>query len=646
MAKTLISPKQFFFFNKRFKLISNLFYLLLLLLLLKITILQIIEGEKYTKLAYNNRFQYIPIQTYRGEIFFRDFDPESELNEPLVSNVETLGVYLLPIHLRKTEAKNVIKRLSDLLNFNYTNKIAEFTNRANYYEPFLVADKIKTSQIARIAEKINDFPGVYWEPIYKRKYPMKNFASHIVGFVGKINKRELKLYQDNPQYHRNSILGKMGIEKYYDKELRGKEGILLRVVDAKNRIKKSSVIKEPEPGYNLVLTLDKRIQQIVESAMKHEVGSAIVMDPTTGEILAMVSKPDFDPNIFIEEDYKKIVKLNRHPKKPFLNRAIQAKYPPGSVFKIVTASAGLEEEVVSPQQTFLCRGYYKFENDDRVFHCTGIHGFVNIFRGIEFSCNVYFFNLSYYLGSRKLMAYAHYYGYGEKSGIDLPGEIRGFLPTHKWKKKVFGEPWYDGDTINMGIGQGFILSTVLQVADMMCGVANNGLIYQPHLLRAAYSAADGKLIYKTQRKLIHNVPVSEKNLNIIKRGLHLVTVGGTARYAGRFAKISFAGKTSTSQNTFGQPHAWFSCYAPYNSNSKRRKLVVTVFIENGGGGGEAAAPIAVAILNAVYFNDDPVAVKKKIKASIEKIHYERYLRRLKEKQFMEGGGGGETDIQF
>jgi cell division protein FtsI/penicillin-binding protein 2 len=198
----------------------------------------------------------------------------------------------------------------------------------------------------------------------------------------------------------------------------------------------------------------------------------------------------------------------------------------------------------------------------------------------------------------------------------------------------------------MGIGQGFILSTVLQVADMMCGVANNGLIYQPHLLRAAYSAADGKLIYKTQKKLIHNVPVSEKNLNIIKRGLHLVTVGGTARYAGRFAKISFAGKTSTSQNTFGQPHAWFSCYAPYNSNSKRRKLVVTVFIENGGGGGEAAAPIAVAILNAVYFNDDPVAVKKKIKASIEKIHYERYLRRLKEKQFMEGGGGGETDIQF
>ncbi len=645
MAKTLISPKQFYSFNKRYKFLLRLYVSLLIILVIKTSILQLVEGEKYSRLSSNNRYQYIPIQTYRGEIFDRNFDPDSDLNEPLVANDESLGIYLLPLHLKLKESKDVLFRISKVLSLNYTNILSRFTNRANYYEPFLIYDKVKTSKLARIVERINEYPGIYWEPIYRRRYPLKKFASHILGFVGKINKRELKRLKDDPQYHRNSILGKMGVEKYYDKELRGKEGILLRVVDVKNRIKKSTIIKKPVPGYNLSLTIDNRIQDIVEKAMKGEVGSAIVMNPENGEILAMVSRPAFNPNIFITEDVKSIIKLNKNPKKPFLNRVIQAKYPPGSVFKIVTATAGLEEEVVTPQQTFLCRGYFKFENDDRVFHCTGIHGFVNIFRGIEFSCNVYFFNLSYRLGSKKIVNYAHYYGYGEKSGIDLPAEIKGFLPSHKWKKKVFGEPWYDGDTINMGIGQGFVLATVLQVENMMCGVANGGLIYQPHLLKAVYSSEDGSLIYKSQKKLIHNVPISDKNLNIIRHSLHLVTVGGTARYAGKFCKIPFAGKTSTAQNTMGQPHAWFSCYAPYG-NIKKRKVVVTVFIENGGGGGEAAAPIAVAILNGIYYNDDPIATKKKIKSYIEKIQYERYLRRMQEKNFMQGGAGVQTDIQF
>lgn len=644
MAKTSVSPKQFYFFNNRFVIIQWLFIIFFIILFSQSFNLQIIKGQKYRDQALNNREQYIPIQTYRGEIFDKNFDSQSEQNLPLVTNVETIGVYVLPIHLTLKKIKNILYKLSFILDYNYNDIISSFTNRGNYYEPFLIKDDASIKNIAEIAEIIQDLPGIYWEPIYYRKYPYKNLASHVLGFVGKINKNELKRFKHNPQYHLNSILGKVGIEKRYDIELRGKQGRLLRIVDAKNRIRKSFVVEKPVPGHNIVLTIDKRIQQIAEDAMKGERGSVVILNPYSGEILALVSKPDFNPNIFIKNpDIPKIIKLNNDPNKPFLNRAIQAKYPPGSVFKIVTATAGIEEEVINPNSTYYCKGYYKFENDDRVFHCTGYHGYMNIYTGIEFSCNVFFFNLSYYLGSKKVIEYAKYYGYGNKTGIDIPGEVSGFLPSHKWKKKIFAENWYDGDTINLGIGQGFILSSIIQVTDMIAAVANEGLIYRPHLLKAIYNAADGKLIFKTEKKLIHNIPINEKNLNIIKRSMKLVTLGGTAKHAGRFAKISFAGKTSTAQNTFGIPHAWFTCYAPYTT--KKDRIALTVFLENAGGGGEKAAPIAVAILNAIFKNADVKNEKKRIKSFIEKLQQERYLRRLNEQKLLEGGLD-KTEIQF
>jgi len=644
MAKTVISPRQIFLFRQRYSYLFWIFIILFIILFIQISYLQIIAGKKYEQLALNNKEQYIPIPTYRGEIYDRNYIPTSETNTPLVTNEEFMGIYLLPTHLKLNKIKSILKNLSLIIDFDYDKKISEFTNRANYFEPFLIKNNITIDNIAKIGVRIQEFPGVYWEPIYYRKYQYNDFASHILGFVGKINKEELQSHIDNPEYHLNSIIGKMGVEKYYDKELRGEEGKLLRIVDARNRIRASHIVKKPVPGYNMVLTIDKRIQDILEKVMQEERGSAIVIKPDTGEILGMVSKPSFNPNIFIKDpDIKQILLLANNPEKPFLNRIIQAKYPPGSVFKIITATAGLEEEVIDTHTTFLCRGYYRFENDDRIFHCTGIHGYMNIFTGIEFSCNVFFFNTSYNLGSRKISKYAYWYGYGNKTGIDIPGESSGFIPTQKWKKKIFGENWFDGDTINYGIGQGFVLTTVIQVADVMCGVANSGLIYQPHLLNSFYSAKTGELIYKKQRKLLYNIPVREKNINIIKKGLHLVTIGGTARLAGRFAKISFAGKTSTAQNTFGEPHAWFSCFAPYDKEDNR--VVVTVFIENGGGGGEVAAPIAVSILNAIFHNDDPVKEKRKIQSFVEKEQYKRYLHRMKEKGLLDENIE-KTDIQF
>ena len=635
MAKTIVNPNQFYFFRRRFSLLLYLVAIIFFIIFFEILSLQIIQGSKYKKLSLTNIEQYIPIPAPRGEIYDRNYSltSDTKTNLPLVTNEEKIGIYLAPTYLKRSEAIEVLKKVSFLLNLDSNKLIEDFTNRPNYYEPFLIKMGASLNEISILGEQFQNFPGLYWQTLYFRYYPYRNFASHILGFVGAINEEELNNLKNDTSYHLNSIIGKIGVEKYYDKELRGEEGILLRIVDAKNRIKDSKIIREPQAGNIIVLTIDKRIQKILEDVMKGIKGAAIVMDPYSGEILGLVSKPDFDPNIFINNEMDKIIKLSDDPSKPFLNRAIQAKYPTGSIFKIVTATAALEEEIINRTDRFLCRGYFRFPNDERVFHCTGIHGWMNVVSALQFSCNVFFFNVSYELGPKKLLEYAMYYNLGDYSKIDLPFEQKGFLPSSSWKKKVFRESWYDGDTINLGIGQGFLLTTVLQVANIINAIAADGVIYQPHLLKEIYSSSKGELIYQSEKRILKKIPVSEKNIQIIREGLKLVGESGTARVAGRFAKVKFAGKTSTAQNPFGPPHSWFCCFAPYNDESNR--ITVTVFAENAGGGAEIAAPIAVAILNAIFYNDDPVETKKRIISAVEKDYYYRRSIKMQEKEMME-----------
>ncbi len=633
MARTTIEPKQFFFFNKRIRILIGIIIGLFSILFLRITFLQVVEGKKYERYALENREEVVRIPTRRGEIYDRNYDPVKGTGELLASSEEKLGLYISPVYLTDEEVIKIIKKIEKILTIDLNEKIEEFKNRKEKYVPFLLVKGVSVRDIAKIAERINELPGVYWEPIYIRKYLKRDFASHVIGYIGSITKEELEKLSDDPEYHMHSEIGKMGVEKSYDKELRGKEGILIRIVDAQRRIKNTLKIKDPIPGDTLSLTIDYRIQSIVEKAMKRKKGAAVVIDPKTGEILALVSKPSFDPNIFTDKKKKKkFFKLMKAEDKPFLNRVIQAHYPPGSVFKIVTSTAALEEEAISPYDRFYCKGYFRFENDNRVFHCTGIHGSVDLLKGIQYSCNVYFFNVSYILGSKRILKYARYYGFGEKAGIDIPYENSGFLPTHRWKKRVFGEPWYDGDTINLGIGQGFLLTTVLQIADMMCAIANGGVIYKPHVVKAIYSPLDGSKKYEARPSLIKNVPISKRTLKFIREGLRRVVTGGTARIAGRFAKTSVAGKTSTAQNITGEPHAWFACYAPYTTDKNR--IVVVVFIENGGGGGEVAAPVAIGIINAIFKGDDPVKVEKRIRYAIEKYRQLRLMQK-KEMETME-----------
>jgi penicillin-binding protein 2 len=295
----------------------------------------------------------------------------------------------------------------------------------------------------------------------------------------------------------------------------------------------------------------------------------------------------------------------------------------------------------------LCSGYFKFENDDRVFHCWGTHYWTSIFKAIAISCNVYFFNTGYELGSEKIAKYARSYGFGAKSGVDLPGEMEGFIPSAKWKKARFNESWYDGDTINMAIGQGFTLVTPIQITDVMCGIVNGGVIYKPHILKEVYSSETKKLKKIIKPEIIYNAPIRETTLNIIKQGLRGVMTYGTAKVANSVCRVQAAGKTGTAQFTKNDPHSWFVGYAPYGDSASLKdedKIVVTVLFEHAGGGGEVAAPVAMAIMESYFYKTDIKDTKRRIVGKVKEDSYRRFLLRKQKKETEEQI---ETDdIQF
>lgn len=642
-------PTQNLPFQKRIKIYRITILTLLFIVFIRIFFLQVIKGNKYLKLSLDNQQQFIPIPAYRGEIYDRNYF-ENKRESILAANKKSLNLFLIPAHIQKHEEEIVLKRVSHIINIPLLTLKSNYRKKQkNPYVPFLIKKDISIKDLAQIGELSNLLPGIYWEDQPYRIYPNKQLASHIIGNVGPITKNELAYFEnlDTESYHMHSILGKSGIEKQYEHLLRGKEGKLLHVVDALNRIKSSQVIEKPEQNHALILTIDKRMQQIIEKAIKKEIGSVIIIKANTGEILAMASSPSFDPNIFLDENKKdQFQKLTQSKDYPFYNRAIQGRYAPSSTFKIVTVTAGLEEEVVNTRHRFNCHGYYKFENDDRIFHCWGIHRWTDIYRAIAMSCNVYCFHIGYELGSEKIIRFAKYYGFGKKSNIDLPCESRGFLPSHQWKKKRFREAWYDGDTINLAIGQGFLLVTPLQVANMMCGIANGGLIYRPHILKQAINIYDDKIVKENKPEIIENIPIKDSNLKIIRDGLRQVITRGTAKVGAQSPRLQIAGKTGTAQYTRGQPHAWFCGYAPYNKDVEDR-IVICVMIEHGGGGGDTAAPVATAILRSIYYDEDVIALKKMLINKVQADKYDRYLRRKqRESELEEIDARKARDIKF
>ncbi|HUI68873.1 MAG TPA: penicillin-binding protein 2, partial [Spirochaetia bacterium] len=442
--------------------------------------LQIVKGFEFKQRAKDVSQREVPIPAQRGEVFDRNAD------DPLVFNVDSFAVDVTPGDVAATDLPGLFQNLSEVLGI----PLSDIQKRVppklyRTYQPVEVASGVTLQTISTIAEHLSDFAGVSWHNKPIRSYVESSSLAHVIGYVGDITHEELQVLY-NQGYEAGDVLGKTGIEKEYDSVLRGKDGTRYRVVDVRERrlTGEEEEVVPPVPGKNVVLTIDRRIQKLAEQALGPRKGSVVVLKPATGEILAMVSYPSFDPNQLLSTsagDY--FAKVSLDPSFPFINRSIQSVYPPASTFKIIMTTAIVDDGTIPINRMVLCTGKLQF--GDRVFNCwvKKGHGYEDLFGGLADSCDVYFWTMGNELGVDKIDSYARDFGIGSLTGIDLPEERTGLLPTPEWKDKIKHQKWLGGDTLNLAIGQGFVTMSPLQMADMVAMVANGGVIYRPHLLK-------------------------------------------------------------------------------------------------------------------------------------------------------------------
>lgn len=604
--------------------------LLFLIILGRLFYLQVLSQKYFESLALGNKQQTIIVPAHRGEIYVDGGKTR------IVKNETSFSIYVVPNNFPKEPERSLlVDQLGAIFGMD-TNRLvtALKAGRWNPYRSRIVMDDVPISKIYYLAEHLDDFPGLNYQYSPKRVYSNGLMWSHIVGYIRGISSAEYG-EKSHQGYNRNSLVGKKGIEAQYDLELRGQDGYKIQTVDARNRVKGEVQPEggEPVPGNDIILTIDEKIQKSVYDMMQGYPGGAVVTKASTGEILALYSYPSYDPNIFIGEVEKEIYdKYANDPQLPFFNRVIQGEYPPSSVFKIIVSAAALaDDEVNFYRDIQYCAGGIAI--GPQFFKCEGWHNAQNMFAGFADSCNVYYYRVGIKIGSEKIIRFAHdYFGLGKATGIDLPYERKGRVPSHRWKSEMKGTFWWDGDTANLSIGQGFLLATVMQMNTVTAAIANNGVAYQPHLLKSVRSATDGREIYAAKKNIQVELPLDKEKIELIQRAMRAVVEWGTAERAAGHSRVPIAGKTGTAQNIQGNAHAWFSCYAPYQSQDPDKVVVVTVFIENGGHGGAAAAPFATSILESIYLGNDVRYNFKRIMQGWEsrRTQYEEWLQKRNE----------------
>jgi penicillin-binding protein 2 len=387
-----------------------------------------------------------------------------------------------------------------------------------------------------------------------------------------------------------------------------------RIVDATNQVTAEVIDPgaEPLPGSNVILTIDSEIQQLAEEAMGESMGALIVSKPHTGEILAMVSYPRFDPNIFVSgRDQETFKELTLDQRKPFLNRAIQAQYPAGSIFKLVVSLAILDTEQIPVDREFACGGGYQLGN--RFFSCWMNHGTgIDLHEAIVYSCDSYFYQTSLILGPDTIAEYARNIGMGQKLGVDLIGELEGIIPDIQWKRDIKKDVWYDGDTLNLSIGQGFMLVTPLQLNALTNIMANRGLLMKPHVVREIRTAKKNEIVYRYTPEILINSPIDPSHFEFIVQAMRGVVTEGTARWGGAILSAESAGKTSTSEVQGLNTHSWYTAFAPFNGTDPDEMISVTVIIEYGGAGSATAAPIVSEVMEAYFSGADLDTARRNI----------------------------------
>jgi penicillin-binding protein 2 len=561
---------------------------------------QIIRGYEYRNRARQVSSREIPIPAQRGEIYDRNMDV------PLVMNIPSFAVDIIPAEVSDADLEELISRLSLVLNVEEAVIQKRLPDSYRHlYQPIELKSGVNFETISYIAENLNRFPGVTWHETATRSYLETGSIAHILGYVGSITSEELQVLY-NQGYDYNSVLGKSGIENQYDQILRGTDGRQYRIVDVRGKRIEEGGFEEVPPvnGNTIVLTIDRNIQKLCEKALGERLGSVVVLRPTTGEILAMVSYPYYDPNIFYtSRESEELRRISLDPNSPFLNRAIRSSYAPASTFKIIMTAAILEEGVFPPEQKITCEGNILVGN--RIFNChkkTG-HGPLDLAGALAESCDVYFWTIGRrYLGVETIADYARRFGFGDLTGIDLSGEVRGLVPTPQWKENTYHSRWVGGDTINMSIGQGYLEVTPLQMANMVAKVVNSGIIMKPHLLKEIRDPVTGELIDSIEPEILHTTTLRPETFATLKQNMRGVITRGTAHTVITTKAVTVAGKTGTGEvGLDARWNSWFVAYAPYDVPPEEQIVIVTM-VEAANEWEWWAPKAANIILQGIYAN--------------------------------------------
>ena len=578
------------------------------LLLLRFVYLQIVQYDYYRTKAEDNRISIVPIMPNRGLILDRS-------GTVLARNYSAYTLEISP-----GKVSNLEKTINDLesiveIRASDRTRFKRLMIEAKGADSLPIRTRLSDEEVAKITVNRYRFPGVDIRARLFRQYPLNELASHVTGYIGRINDRDVERIDDEgltANYKGTDHIGKTGLEQSYESELHGITGYEQVEVDSAGRGVRTLSRTSPTPGNNLALTLDIKLQQVAEQAFGDKRGALVAIEPATGGILAFVSKPGFDPNLFVDGiDPASWEVLNTSPDRPMVNRALAGTYPPGSTFKPYMALAALELGKRTQQQTIQDPGFFQFGNhrfrDDK----PGGHGTVDMYKSIVVSCDTYYYVLGNDLGIDNIARFIGQFGFGAKTGIDVEGEASGVLPSQEWKRKRFRKPeqqkWYAGETISIGIGQGYNAYTPLQMAQAMAAIANNGVIYRPHLVNYIENVRSGERTL-VEPKLAQAIALKPENIEFIKRALAGVNVQGTGARAFAKAEYTSAGKTGTAQVVAmkqnekydekrmaerHRDHALFIAFAPLESP----RIALAVVVENAGFGARAAAPIARQVLD-------------------------------------------------
>lgn len=558
-------------------------------LLGRMVYLQLWRGDYYAKQSDGNRLRQSRILAPRGIIY------DSEGKE-LVNNLPGYAVVLQKQSSYKPET---LQRLSNLLQMPVEEINAKIKASENFYEPIMLKNNLDQQMVTKIEEQRRYMPEVMLSVQPIRNYPYHELAVHALGYVGEVSAYEIEqgLFKNITQ---GSLVGKAGLEKTYDKYLRGEDGAFMEEVDVAGNVVKHYDSVQPVPGKNLKLTIDYELQKELEAFTdKHlaflrssgiapgaRAAAVVAIDPRNGAVRAMVSRPGYDPNWFVHGiSSKNWNSINNDPNYPMNNKVITGEYPPGSTFKIVTGSAAFELKKVGLDEPIFDGGFHPMV--PTMGNAGGeVLGWLTFIKALAMSDNVYFYELGYRVGIDNIEKYAHIFGFGERTGIDLEGESKGLVASKKVKRKIWDEDWRLGDTFNAAIGQGFNLTTPIQLSVMLSIVANGGTKYQPYLVDSIINS-DGSLFEKPKRAEGKHIDVSQQTIDYIRMGMSATTQeGGTASYFAGLPK-PIAGKTGTAENSHGRDHGLFVAYGPVDDP----ELVVVCIVEQGGFGSVAAGPI-------------------------------------------------------